>query len=504
MKKKVVSMLVIMAIALGLLAGCGSSKETSQSKSSESSSASTENAKEESTIESQEPEEPVHLKWYVYGSKANAEPYAEIIEAVNKLLLEKINVTVEIIGVKGSELSQRVDLALSANEEFDLVWVSDWTNDYAQLVEKEGLIPLDQLLEDYGKDILETVKEQYLEMCKINGTLYAVPCLQTMNEQYSFIVQKKYADEYGLDLDHVETIAELEPFLDWIVENYPDLYALNDPAGYTYFKSQYESLGAGCYIKKDDPFNVVWEPYRSFNNEYDYAYVQKGYYQKDIATVVDKSGDMAANKYVVTVWKNKPSITEELSAKYGVKFINIPVGEPYLTSTASRATAVGISATSKHPEAAMKLLNAFFTDEEIYNTWLYGIEGKHYNKVGDNRVELIEDGGWNLTAYQWVFGNQFNAWLYGDLDDNVWIETEKMNDESVVSPLLGFTFDTSELSAEIAQISAVNDEFANSFWLENHDDFYEQWKTKMIAAGIEKCVAEAQRQLDEWRAANNK
>ena len=54
------------------------------------------------------------------------------------------------------------------------------------------------------------------------------------------------------------------------------------------------------------------------------------------------------------------------------------------TSTIGVTTCVGI--TSEHPEAALRMLDLFYTDEFVINSILYGVEGRDYVKVTDQTI----------------------------------------------------------------------------------------------------------------------
>jgi putative aldouronate transport system substrate-binding protein len=105
-------------------------------------------------------------------------------------------------------------------------------------------------------------------------------------------------------------------------------------------------------------------------------------------------------------------------ANYGHKRIHIPLSKPYITSDSPTATMNAISASSKNPEKAIKLLEVLNIDKEIFNLLCFGIEGEHYKKAGDNRIEKINDKYKFTTA--WMFGNQFNAYLTPEQTDDVW------------------------------------------------------------------------------------
>ena len=87
----------------------------------------------------------------------------------------------------------------------------------------------------------------------------------------------------------------------------------------------------------------------------------------------------------------------------------------------------------------------------------FGIEGEHYKKAGDNRIEKINDKYKFTTA--WMFGNQFNAYLTPEQTDDVWEKTIQMNDEAVRAKYMGFIFDTDNFKNEVAAIAAVQGEY---------------------------------------------
>ena len=61
-----------------------------------------------------------------------------------------------------------------------------------------------------------------------------------------------------------------------------------------------------------------------------------------------------------------------------------------------------VSASSKHPEAALKLLNYVNTNQEVADLMVYGIEGKHYDRNEDGSITLTNSddyyqGAWALV-----------------------------------------------------------------------------------------------------------
>ena len=170
----------------------------------------------------------------------------------------------------------------------------------------------------------------------------------------------------------------------------------------------------------------------------------------------------------------------------------------YVTGASLTSTMWAISAYSKYPEKSIKLISLLNTNKDLYNLLCYGIEGKHYNWIDDNHIKLVDNGGYYLNT-SWAFGNQFNSYLLEGQDDNIWEETEKVNDEAEKSRILSFVFDNSKIQTELSQISTVTQEFKNMNngsvdWRECFDEY----KSRLKAAGIENVKNEIQRQLDEY------
>lgn len=54
----------------------------------------------------------------------------------------------------------------------------------------------------------------------------------------------------------------------------------------------------------------------------------------------------------------------------------------------------------------------------------FGIEGEHYTKVADNRIETVENSKY-FPNTAWMFGNVFHSYYVQGQEDGVWEATEK-------------------------------------------------------------------------------
>lgn len=101
-------------------------------------------------------------------------------------------------------------------------------------------------------------------------------------------------------------------------------------------------------------------------------------------------------------------------------------------------------------------------------------------------------------------GNNMLLYLNNNDPDNKWDEFKKFNAEGVNSPILSFNFDSSKVSSELTAVQNVKEQYWAALMTGTLDpeNNLEQVIEKFNQAGLEKVMAEAQTQLDAWRAAN--
>lgn len=501
MRKKLLSMLLVTVLSAGVLAGCGNNatkQEESKSKDSVKTSAS---SKVEETSKEDVKEDPVTVTWLIPESEpADLEL---VMEDLNKKLVEEINVELKLVCIEMGEYDDRAKLASTSGEEYDIVFTCSWLNKFSENLSRGAFLEITDLLEEYGQDIKAGLQENLWDVAKSGDGIYAIPNQQITAKQVGVAIQKEYADKYGWTKTHIEDGTELEWFFDKILENEKDVtpYMM---AQVPFTNDLSEQIASYCYVYRDDDpsdgLTVVWDAEdtkaQNINNWW-----KKGYLHPEYATGGDLNAVRAANKFVAYGIIYSPYCEVSVSNSQGKEYIAVSVGDPYFSATAGVETMNAINVNSKNPEAAVKLLNLFWAKPELFNELLFGLEGVHYKKVGEERVEVIEGTEWNLWKNDWLYGNQFIRWhVPGEADDH-WDLVKELNTSSKMSPFRGFVSDISEFQVELAQIAAVEGEYKNYWLRDNWEELAKERKEKLKAAGIETVVAEVQKQLDEWLAA---
>ena len=471
--KRIIALLLALVLCMGI-AGCNEKKNDS--------------------------DEVVTLKWYLPGD--NQPGLREVLDEANKISEEKIGVRLDIQTIDTGAFDERMRMIMSSGEEFDLCFTG-YINKYNTAARLGGLEPLDELLETTPA-LKESVPDFFWEGAKVDGTIYAVPNQQIVATFFAAWIPKRLADKYNLDVESITEDSQLEPFLKAVKEGEDGIYPWRNNNAYFSVGAQFEELVNAFGIRRgDDSCEILFideQPEWRAGMDVRHSWFKKGYIRPDVVSVGDDTTDYYAGKYAVSKSSYKPGGEVGMSNSMGETMLYTPnLGRPYLSQKFMTSTLTGISKNSKHKEEAIKLIELINTDKEYYNLICYGIEGKHYEKIDDNTIRLIENSGYKPNG-DWKYGNQFNAFVTEGMDPDVWEQTEKMNNEAEVSPLLGFTLDTTKIETELAQCETIRKQYGFSYFMgaSKADKSYDEYLKRMEKAGKDKIIKEIQSQVDAF------
>jgi len=490
------SLSIMLATLLGvsvMMTGCGTNKEVKEN------------------VENEKKEAPINLVWYTIGTPQKD---AELVEEeLNKYLLEKINATVDMKLLDWGEYSQKMQVKVGAGEDFDIMFSCSWANDYASNVAKGAFMPLNDLLEEQGKGILDTVSPLFLEGARIDGEIYAIPTNKELGWQAMWIVNQDLADKYNVDMKNITTLESLAPYLKTIKENEPNVIPLSlDLSNAPYVKNIDSLFGdqLPLSIKFDDPTKIVntfetEEAMEVFETMYEYY--KAGYVHPDAAinktSDYNKTGNYFITKahyqpYAEVIWQQGDFSSTPISIS--------PLHEPFANNSSTRGAMQGISINSEHPEKAMEFLNLLYTDEYVLNLLDYGIEGTHYNKIDDFHIEKLDRAQESYMFPSFSIGDVFKTYAYEGTPDDKWEKFIEFNDACIEAPSLGFTPDLSKVKLQMAAVTNVAEEVTSSLYMGVVDpsEYVPKAVQKLKEAGIDEVIAELQTQYDVWFANKNK
>ncbi|MEV5029022.1 ABC transporter substrate-binding protein [Paenibacillus sp. LPE1-1-1.1] len=431
-------------------------------------------------------------------------------DQISKLALEKINTTVKLTPINFGAWDQQTNLMLTSGEKIDLMMLSG--NTYPLKVAKGQLTALDKLIEEHGQGIKKVFDPAYLSASKIDGGTYGVPSNRDLATTYSFTMRKDMVDKYKIDITSIKSLDDVEAVLKTIKESEPTMAPLIPAAvGRTIADSYitYDNLGDsfGVLPNFDNGLKVVnlyeMPEYAELLNKI-HSWYKAGYILKDAATNKDSQFDLLkSNRGFGYLANTKPGFDEQES-KNGVAVVSVPLTQPVATTTSITGIMWGIPGSSNNAAKAMQFLNLMYTDKEIVNLFDWGIEGKHFEKVSDNVIKFPQgvDGtnsGYNLFM-GWLFGNQFLSYTFEGENPDIWSQMDEFNFSALKSKALGFIFDVNPVKTEFAAVTAVSQEFrlALETGMLDPSKSLPEFISKLKSAGIEKIIAEKQKQLDEW------
>lgn len=479
------------------------------------------------------------------GKQADSE---KVWAAFNELLQTYVpNTTVEFTAVPFSEYSDTLTRALAAGEGFDMVW-SGWLVNKPQNIADGNLMPLDDLLAEYGQGIAEVLTQPVIDLHRYtDGKLYQLPSWQGLvGERRGWMVIDEIAALAG-DTWMEDTQAALSKWRN-NYEGIEDFQAVLDQATkYLAAAKEAGKLGAGINTARcfgwnmneaiyafltvggadigvqwgDDSFQVndaaAQEHYKLYCKTTAEWY-KAGYIRSDIMSIDTSmlnnpsNGEITENTYILSC---EPYLTPTDEAifdeAYGMEMSFLPIEDSaYLIK--GDTTGMSIPYCADEPERAMMVLNAIYTQPDLYNMLVYGLEGEHYTKNADGTINTpysaqqpsAED---KYGMQCWLIGSCKNVWANTGLDPNYYADLAAAEADAKENPFINFSFDRSSVEDICANLLAAYYEYApqldNGVAGDNWEEVYNNYVAARKAAGVDKLIEEFQSQLDDYAAANN-
>lgn len=537
--KKIIAFLCVLTLVLGMLAGCSSQSapatETNETPAQETTTDNT--TPSEETPSPAADEEPVTIAYW-YGNGVGEQEYTDDVEAeLNKILSETPgyeNIRIDLVPCK--DYSTDLTLALSSGTQVDLISTFDYgAFDKVDLGE---YLPLDDYVAA-NPEITAELPDWFVEYGKKDGTLYFIPNYQQMANTIFWGTPVEYIDAAGYTTEEVTEIiqsgdidrnAALEKDLlqaardmgkdAWFRGN-----TLGDPRRYTGYSNVVMNFNWNSVLYYDPATEDVkwaddtdwmrgWFKYAAeFLND-GTSYPDDKDYKEYFGGAVNNwlTGDHVFSSILTADNGTSEMVCEKWTDRFGLDMYASMTVKEIVMPPENAAGGVAIAANSAHPEEAAKVLALLFNSkyDQFYNTLCWGIEGIHYNKLGDDQIETLEfegsQGGAETTYcyHKWRGGNTFNAWNNQSLteEQEQFILTEINEGSNTVTTLSGFIFDKAPVQTQIEQCTAVSEEYrpalGSGVMGDEWESYYEDYISKMEQAGVREVVEEYNSQLNAF------
>lgn len=442
---------------------------------------------------------------------------SKVEEAINVLTREKIGVEVVLKPLSISNYEQQVSLAMQGGEPMDIFHS---LGNFSQYLTKKQAYDITGIIDQCAPEAKAIVGEKFLSTTTKDSKIYGIPAYKAAALQPQFIYWKEIADELGLDFSNVTKVEDLEPILQKVKEAHPNITPLATiNAGDTGIVT---TMADTDYLSDDwtypkgvlvgdsttvvdlfstDVFKSKIQLMRDWN--------QKGYISKDAATNSSIATELISAGTAFSFMGGYGYAPEDtavaISHQTGKTMGAVKLGDPYLDTSALNAITWMIGSTTKNSEAALKFLNLTYSDPDVLNLIIYGIEGEDYVKTGDNEVKYPEGLDASTVPYTaqlscGIVGNQFKQYVMeGTMPEALEKQLDMVN-TAKTSKALGFMFDNAEVKTEYSSVINVLNEYLPGLRCGSLDPETELPKfiSKLNAAGLDKVIAAKQAQLDVW------
>lgn len=518
--KKLLSLLLATVLTVGMLGGCGSSDDEAKSGSTNDNtvkkSTGSDTAGDTLLVDTSK---HVDLTMYLIGDRTP--DFNEVYGKINEILEEKLNCSLNVEFLSWGEHDTKYSLLFSSKTDFDLIFTaSSWCH-YEQTVALGGFAPLsEEFIKTYAADILNVVPEMAWDQAKIDGNIYMVPNYANEFGQDVMAVRGDLMKKYGFD--DIMSWDELMDFYNACAAD--GIYSSSGAPWYQYFQTQGLSTTGGApkggelvLYNTQNADNLEFTYIAEWDGFRDYCVQMKkladaGCWSKDVLNSSDeRQTGLLTGRTASMIWNLGSCYTyakqaNEVDPNWSVTIVDPVASQPKKVNSYIN-NGVAINVNSKNKERAMMVLNEFYTNPDVYDLAMLGVEGKHWEAIGEDQYKILDQSGYGVS-------NNCNwGWNNADIQRTEYIENRTALDNKSdelqdgfsknIKPdhlYDGFNFDSTKVSTQFAAVEAALGKYYDPLkngLVDDVDQTIKDMKAALESAGIQDVLKEIERQAAE-------
>ena len=373
----------------------------------------------------------------------------ELQQAVTDMIKDKTGVNISPIIPPLASYSDKLATLINSGDIPDVFTVAQCMVKIPQMVARGQLLDLTSYID--GSEKLKIIDRALLETPYTDGNLYFVPYNNPKSK--GIMLRKDVMEKYGINLSSTPTTEEFITEMSKLVGT--GITPFTFPKWIDNFQFFYNSFGAwgGVYLKDGKYVDGFQEPEMREALEYIHTLYTKGILNSEFITTENSqmrektyTGQSASDIDYITNYINYVQNTEKAGVPTEMFLIYKLVGPRGDGGALNEATqtALAVSAKTKHPDEAFKVIETLVSDPELYPAFFgIGVEGKHYT-LNENK-EITPTAKASNSGYKYTLNYLSDSFLDIDVNNLPFslnasmikgIETQKNHIKAVV-PNLG-------------------------------------------------------------------
>ena len=499
MKNKRIFCLALAALMTLSSVGCGSEVKKTEEVQKETQNEVTEETQKSEA--SEEPQEVVTINWVKYGTAVNADE-EKVETAINEYIEPLIGVNVNVSDTTTTDLK----LSIAAGDDIDVFWTASWTyiQDY---IDGNAAYDLTEIITEYDA-LYNSIPESVWDSMKQNGKIWYVPIYKENATGGGLAIRRDLVEKCNFDLSTIKQLWDIEPLLEQAyADGMTNAFTFSSTTnGFVQIDYWRVNDSSHYVISKENPEKVECTYFTEWFQklaETMYSWQQKGYIN---SADVDKD---VRSKYVenfkngqsaVMQWSNTPDGDANASSRVFQDMVTVDLTGSYTTQKSAMGSTYMINAKTEKLDACLKFLELLYTDTYLADLVCYGIEGEHYDRDENGKVQMRADSKY-ACAGVWALTNVMAPSLQVGESDNKKEAYDEFNQNAQLSYIADFVVDNVPIEAELSAVNAVFNEYVTMLCcgFYNPDEKIPEFQKALKAAGIDTIIEEYQKQYDAWR-----
>jgi putative aldouronate transport system substrate-binding protein len=352
---------------------------------------------------------------------------------VQAYIESKTGIKMELIAIANESVGERIDLMIASGEAFDGMNLIGYSDTYTSLVEKNAIIPINDLLDQYGPNVKRVMADGFYSTTDKDGNIWSIPRAELFPEGYVPTIRQDWLA--ALKMDMPSTMEELDAYLAAVKAN--DLNGNGDPNDeipflpntltygisnfFPYFLKAKENLltatgfnAQARYMAEDGTIRpIIGHPdlinlIAKFREWY-----QKGYMSQDIhllktaqmndirstGRVGMQAGWYSDGMNQIIDWSSANPDKPQARYEPIPPLKNAPSGRSVWLSNPKNAPQIIFMRSGKNTAALMRYFDWICSSPENCATVQFGIPGEHWNWAGEGVLEVTKAGQERYIEY---------------------------------------------------------------------------------------------------------